>query len=302
MLKILEVPQVFMPTEITPYPRHQIGQGLEYQVENYLKEHKREIQTDRIFLPIKWTQYQISARYGKDKFLMDRLRNFCNSTFGGSCKFFSVNQSSMKKYFTVVQYDDGALCGIINCCFFGAGGIGDIAIPLTTEPHPFSGHVKRHFATFRGSIGTHDIRKQMMEELHEAPLFQIENVATSKQLMQSFVRYTEESVFSLCPRGYGKTSFRLYEAMQLGSVPIYISDEHWLPFTKYLDWNKFCVIIKPDEIKMLPQRLYDLYYSGEWKAMAAEARRVYDEYFCFEACSKMIVKILEEEYRDNHKV
>ena len=37
-----------------------------------------------------------------------------------------------------------------------------------------------------------------------------------------------DSLFSLCPRGYGPTSFRLYESIQLGSIPVYIAedDEH----------------------------------------------------------------------------
>ena len=42
--------------------------------------------------------------------------------------------------------------------------------------------------------------------------------------------YHIHSVFGLAPRGYGPTSFRLYETMQMDAVPIYISDVFWLPF------------------------------------------------------------------------
>ena len=31
-----------------------------------------------------------------------------------------------------------------------------------------------------------------------------------------------ESVFHLCPRGHGPTSYRLYEALQADTIPIYI--------------------------------------------------------------------------------
>ncbi len=36
---------------------------------------------------------------------------------------------------------------------------------------------------------------------------------------------------SLCPRGYGRTSFRLYEILQLGLIPIHLYwDTPWLPY------------------------------------------------------------------------
>lgn len=39
------------------------------------------------------------------------------------------------------------------------------------------------------------------------------------------------SQLSMCPRGFGRTSFRLTEALQLGLIPIYIySDVTWVPY------------------------------------------------------------------------
>lgn len=177
--------------------------------------------------------------------------------------------------------------------------MGDIPIPLVTDRHQLKGLNKRYLATFLGSIPTHPIRKEMFEKLKDKDLFWIEDVKTNKAAMPRFVEVTEQSIFTLCPRGYGKTSFRLYEAMQLGSVPVYISDTHWLPFTKFLNWEEFCVIIKADLITSLPEILEKLYSSGKWCVMAARAKQVYDEYFCYESCFKWIAKILEEEAGGN---
>ena len=40
-----------------------------------------------------------------------------------------------------------------------------------------------------------------------------------------------DSYFSLCPRGYGRTSYRLAESIQLGRVPVVLySDVLWVPY------------------------------------------------------------------------
>lgn len=243
----------------------------------------------RIYIPVKWTAYQIDANYGNDPRKISKLKNYCR-TIGDF-----VANKSVTKYFTVVQYDDGILAPIGNCRVFAAGGVGTDPIPLTTERHKVSGFKKEILCSFLGSVGTHPIRKQMVEVLKDKDLFMVADVYTKKENTMRFVEITEKSCFTLCPRGYGKTSFRLYEAMQLGSVPVYISDIHWLPYTKFVDWKKFCLVIKPEEIKDLPKRLGSLVSSGEHRVMAAEAKRVYEEYFSFESMFKWILKILEEE-------
>lgn len=61
------------------------------------------------------------------------------------------------------------------------------------------------------------------------------------------------------PCSWGITSFRLYEALQLGCIPIYIwQDEILLPFTEFLDWNTFSVIIEGKNIDQLGQRLKEV--------------------------------------------
>ena len=58
------------------------------------------------------------------------------------------------------------------------------------------------------------------------------------------------SVFALSPRGFGPASFRMYEAIQMQCIPIYVSDVMWLPFTNYIEWDKMCLLINPDEIEL----------------------------------------------------
>ena len=42
-----------------------------------------------------------------------------------------------------------------------------------------------------------------------------------------------DSLFNLAPRGYGRSSFRLSEIVQLGHVPLHVWDDTpWLPYNR----------------------------------------------------------------------
>ena len=55
----------------------------------------------------------------------------------------------------------------------------------------------------------------------------------NKNLQDTFINTTINSKFALSPRGYGRSSFRIFECFELGTIPIYIwNDINWLPFQK----------------------------------------------------------------------
>jgi hypothetical protein len=48
----------------------------------------------------------------------------------------------------------------------------------------------------------------------------------------------------------------MYEALQLGCIPVYIWEEEiMLPYTEFLDWNSFSIIIDAKNIEQLGWRL-----------------------------------------------
>ena len=54
---------------------------------------------------------------------------------------------------------------------------------------------------------------------------------------ESFLDILTRSAFALCPRGYGKTSFRICESLEVGVIPVYIYDDPWIPFGHKLDFE-----------------------------------------------------------------
>ena len=62
----------------------------------------------------------------------------------------------------------------------------------------------------------------------------------------------EESNYTLCPRGYGTASFRMYEALQVGSIPVYVwAEELWLPFKERISWKDIAIIVNGADVDSL---------------------------------------------------
>lgn len=233
---------------------------------------------ERTYLPITWTAYYRTCNYGKNINCIQLLQDFLNSL------------DTSKKYFTVIQWDDGVLNNLdhLDCFVFGMSGKGaDYNLPLICMPHKFefpgSWKNKKFFLNFIGRV-THPIRQQMIDALPKRPDYY---VSTKPHKLQEYCRIISESVITLCPRGYGPTSFRIQEAMQYGSIPIYISDE----------------IIKPHGMNIIPScnNVHELLKELEEKQDIKNIKNysiilsinfdIYRNYFTYEANKKIIETI-----------
>lgn len=229
-------------------------------------------ENERVYLPIFWTSYYVNHKYGKDMKALRNLQQFIDG----------LDRS--KKYYTILQYDDGILNDIskLDIKVFGSGGGRiDYPIPLVTMPHPykFEGE-KDTFCSFAGSI-THPIR---------AALF---GVYSGKYKMvrefmpiKDYCELMHKSTFAMVPRGYGKTSFRICEALQFGAIPIYVSDEFIIPGHK--DFNEYGVLIHSDQINEIDDILKSI--SVDQIVSKQEAgKRIYEEMFTFSGCRQLIL-------------
>ena len=103
-----------------------------------------------------------------------------------------------------------------------------------------------------------------------------------------YLNVMSKSRFTLAPRGYGKTSFRLYEALRLGSIPIYIYDELWLPYTDMIEWNKMIVLIHVDELENLYDKLREI--TDEQAAAMLEYYNEKSQLFSYDGMCEYIIK------------
>src|SRR3990172_16227 len=117
-----------------------------------------------------------------------------------------------------------------------------VDIPLLCSPHVLrSQPAKRWLACFNGNIETDGIRIDMAAE----PAGQTD-VWVGGQWMDSpqYAELIAASHVALAPRGQGAQSFRFYEAMQLGTVPLQIGEPDPRPFKRWLPWDE-CSLWRP---------------------------------------------------------
>lgn len=68
-------------------------------------------------------------------------------------------------------------------------------------------------------------------------------------------RVIQKSVFTLCPAGYGRWTFRVFEALSYGSIPVIISDGYVKPFPELIKWDEITLTIPEADLKDVPALL-----------------------------------------------
>jgi organic radical activating enzyme len=71
----------------------------------------------------------------------------------------------------------------------------------------------------------------------------------------SYHELMARSVFTLCPAGYGRWSFRMIEALLKGSIPVILSDDYVLPMAEVIDWKKCCIVVEEWQLLFLDKIL-----------------------------------------------
>jgi hypothetical protein len=99
--------------------------------------------------------------------------------------------------------------------------------------------------------------------------------AEAAQRQERYARVLEESLFVLCPRGAGTSSYRLFETMRTGVAPVLLSDEWVAPDGP--DWSSFLLRVPEAEVERLPELLRES--EGEAVERGRRARLAYEQFF-----------------------
>lgn len=207
-----------------------------------------------------------------------------------------------------------------NTVVFSAGGKGDFPIPHLTEAPDVPVRRERDIlASFVGNIACGGpvkdaphgasswdpngagatVRRAMAKVFSGAEdcLIVDQNIGTwSRGIPLEYVKFrqaAEQSWFGLAPRGYGKTSYRLYEMFHFGCIPVYIYDEPWIPYQDRLDWTEFSVLCHVSELPDLPQRLRSMPIAKR-EQMIEAAKPLIEDYFTQDGVCKQIAYYVEK--------
>jgi hypothetical protein len=249
------------------YPPYHSGKYLEDKFYDVFIKNELKLNENIIYLPIFWTTVYNDSIQGIQQYLNTLDKDYT--------------------YVTVCHHDD-AVREILppKTIIYAAGGNkGGIPIPLVCSeiPNTYLNQKieKKYLASFIGS-DTHFLRNQLhnLYKNDEEFYFRTKqwNPVINQNELEVFFDVTQQSKFCLCPRGYGLTSFRLYESFQLNSVPVYISDVFWLPFTEDIDWKRLCVFISPNELPNLKNILNDI-SEESYNEMLSYGKECWEKYF-----------------------
>lgn len=301
-LKIIKDTLNFRPSPKYPtYPPYHSGDYLEEYFFNYFVFY--QIDLKRYYIPIFWTNlYNNGDKYDLQSYLD------------------SLDQK--EKYFIVCQHEEAPIERLPkNTLIFSASGKlhqnsisnNHIPIPLVCSPipDPVLNRKRDIFCSFVGA-NTHKFRQQIHNKYKDDTLFHISmdkwSPEVSKPKELEFKNVAERSIFTLCPRGDGPTSFRMYEAMQLGSIPVYVTDLPWLPYEDEVNWNDCCVLISDQQIVSIREILENI-PEQKIQNMRRNIKEMYKTTFCLEKMPERIINKIKNEkpklltfFSDSHDI
>lgn len=274
------------PPQYPTYPPYsRIDQYIEHYFFNYYKNNSEQFnKIDREYLPIFWT-------------------TIYNDNIPVDVQNYLTNLDPNKKYFTVIQHDNGVRYNLPkDTLVFSASEEGQgtiIPIPLLTSPIPEVGESveKDILCSFVGTM-THHYRTMLHEKYSNNSNFYFTqwrqwSSSISNEQLEEFKNVTKRSKFSLCPRGNIIQSFRIYEALQLGSIPVIFSNDFTYPFNSFVNWKEFSVIIDVNDLNNLENILHSI-SDEEYIRMSEKAKEVYRNHFTLEKMCVNILNILNE--------
>lgn len=98
----------------------------------------------------------------------------------------------------------------------------------------------------------------------------------SKHLERSFAEFRQNvlaSDYTLCPRGGGNWSYRFYETLCLGRVPVFFNTDCVLPYESLINWRDYCVWVEGDDMGQTAQAILRHYASHTPESFVALQRR-----------------------------
>lgn len=142
----------------------------------------------------------------------------------------------------------------------------------------------------------HTLRYQALQILANSPLVETnfiqrsgqvylkaasENIDFKQQVRQEYLQNILGSDYIFCSRGAGNFSFRFYETLCCGRIPVFLDTDCVLPYDFAIDWQKYCVWVDRSELPYIAEKLADFHHSlspKEFIDLQYECRKLWQEW------------------------
>jgi hypothetical protein len=167
---------------------------------------------------------------------------------------------------------------------------------MVEEIAPVSASEPEFLFSFLGRSWTHRVRNQvLLLDSPSSPCLDLDQGPARLPAFNYSKSYRElisQSKFILCPRGFGASSIRIFEAMSAARVPVIISDR-WHP-TPLVPWQDFSVLVAEKDVLRIPTLLHQL--ESGWEEKGKLARRAFDEFFAPNVFFERLLDVMERSY------
>lgn len=160
---------------------------------------------------------------------------------------------------------------------------------------------RRNLFSFIGSISTHITRKVLVQNYpnncFDSKVHWGLELNLSQDFRNKYINLLSDTIFSICPRGTGISSVRLFESMAMGCIPIIIGDNYEPPLSDIIDWNEISITIPEDGILnddgyLIPNIISDYIKQNDIKQVSNKVLEVYNTYLSNDKLHKTILKEL----------
>jgi hypothetical protein len=76
---------------------------------------------------------------------------------------------------------------------------------------------------------------------------------------QEFICNMATSDYVLCCRGSGNYSYRVYETLCMGRIPVIIVTDSQFPYAFHVDWRDYCLFVEHTDLQSVSERIYEHY-------------------------------------------
>lgn len=122
--------------------------------------------------------------------------------------------------------------------------------------------------------------------------------------VRSFFENMFETDYTLCVRGFGNWSYRFYETLASGRIPVFLDTKCVLPLESAIDWRRYCVWVERSELKQIGDKLLDFHSSlgqGEFHDLQVECRSLWEQQLTLRGCMENLEFYLTDGDKSNAK-
>lgn len=132
----------------------------------------------------------------------------------------------------------------------------------------------QHLFSFVGNVKNAPLVRRRILKLEHPRGLVLDRSSGLRDDDADYVSVLRASMFVICPRGLGPTSWRFYETMMASRVPVIVSDR-WVP-ARELPWDTFSLRVPEDEVSRIPALCEE--HAANAREMGRAARAAWEEH------------------------